>query len=66
MTYPHGSIPVVSSVHVPASPVVGTSSGYERLDGFGETPFAGPAGVTVSDSALKCWFGDVRPGSCTS
>jgi hypothetical protein len=24
------------------------------------------AGVTVNDSALKCWFGDVIPGSCTS
>src|SRR5688500_6229770 len=66
MTYPHGSIPVVSSVQVPASPLVGTCSGYDRLDGVGATPLAGPAGVTINDRALKCWFGDVRPGSCTS
>ena len=45
---------MVSRVHVPASPVVSTCAGYERLDGDGDTPLAGPAGITDSVSWLKC------------
>src|SRR5579884_1196488 len=58
-------MPWVSSVQVPASPVVGTT-GKERLDGLTRAPCAAAAGITCRLRLPKCCSGALVPGSCTS